>query len=165
MSSFAFVAANGGIVWYTKLPHTFNNISGFDRLPLDKLAEHHFYPVVTIKPRFDKRTQWQEGPVWTFINTQVEAKWVNHDKPLKAVKAAAIQQLRKVAKVRISSRYPIHKQLNRNLPGAMTAEGVSSMDTFINRHRDACNAAKQAVRRAATNADVIDIVDDFMQLD
>lgn len=105
-------------------------------------------------------THVHNGLVCGCINrSSVDAVWVTHDKPLETVKVESISKVRKGTNTHILGQYPVYKQLNRSLAGAMTAEEITDMDTFINECRTVCNSNEASIEAATTAIDVISSVD------
>lgn len=81
--------------------------------------------------------------------------WAIEDRSLDDLKGVGINKVRIEANKVILYSCPTWKQLNRNVPGRMTSEEITDMDTFIDACRDVCNTAETSINTATTSAEVI----------
>ena len=153
--NFVRIDTNGFPSFYTKLPSIWKNVSDFPNLSATEQLTYGFYPVVKIQPAFDSRYQYQSGPVVTVDSGMATATWTNHEKDLVTVKYHLIANLRQQTHDFIMGRYPDYVQHNRNVPGRLTAEEITDMDTKIDIYREVYHTAKTAVNAAISGAEAV----------
>lgn len=154
--------ANGYPLWYNKLPRVHNRIVNFDKLSTTEQKKHGFYPVTCVKPACNDTYQtMSRHPIVTVGIDEVVATWVVVDKPIGKVKQVKIDRLKADTTDFIYSRYPLHKQLNRSIPGHMTQSQITVMDTFISDTIAVYRAARASVHSAKTPQEAAEVLLDL----
>ena len=140
-----------------RLPKSWRNISGLDKLDSEGLIDLGWLPFVDVKPAYDKDTQYITGSRVITADAVTMNNVVNdYTSEEMAARILAAQTARKTVirgqcETRIFQYYPLWMQVN-GANGLDPSEAVSAMTTAIAGMRTESNTTEDAIDAAETLA-------------